>query len=90
MARRLVVTLAPSATKRSMPTCRSTSARSRKPGVVLHRREHFGVEDRADALRDVVVHRLRIDDAVAFAEDDVAFEVQFERDVFGFVALALR
>ena len=45
------------------------------------RRDQLGVEDRADLPADVVEHAVGVDDAIALAEDDVAFHVDFERRV---------
>ena len=79
---RLVVRLALSATKRSRSTCRSTSALSRtKPW-----KRGTGVSNSASRITPlccvhVVVHRLGLHDAIAFAEDDVAFHVHFQRRV---------
>ena len=48
-----------------------------------HGREQLGVEDDADLAADVVEHAVGVDGAVALAEDDVAFHVDFERHVAG-------
>ena len=45
------------------------------------RREQFGVEDHPHLAADVVEHPVGVDDAVALAELDVAFHVDFERRV---------
>ena len=44
-------------------------------------REQLGVEDRADLSFDIVEHAVGVDGAIALAEDDVAFHVDFERVV---------
>ena len=41
--------------------------------------EQLGVEDRADLAADIVEHAVGVNGAVALAEDDVAFHVDFER-----------
>ena len=41
--------------------------------------EQLGVEDRADLAADVVEHAVGVHRAIALAEDDVAFHVDFER-----------
>ena len=46
-----------------------------------HRREQLGVEDDADLAADVVEHAVGVHGAVALAEDDVAFHVDFERQI---------
>ena len=50
-----------------------------QPLVAPHRREHVGVEHRADVVRHVVVHPVGVDRPLALAEDDVPFEVEFQR-----------
>ena len=61
--------------------------RAAAPGRVLvvvdlrHRREQLGVEDDADLAADVVEHAVGVHGAVALAEDDVAFHVDFQRHV---------
>ena len=47
--------------------------------VARRGREHVGREHRAHLVPHVVIHAVGIDDAVALAEDDVAFHVDFQR-----------
>ena len=49
--------------------------------IARRRREHVGRKHRAHLVSHVVIHAVGIDDAVALAEDDVAFHVHFQRFV---------
>ena len=51
------------------------------PSICGTRREQLGVEDDADLAADVVEHAVGVHGAVALAEDDVAFHVDFQRRV---------
>ena len=48
--------------------------------VIRDRREHFGVEDQPDLVANVVVHPVGVNDPFALAEDDISFQVHFQRD----------
>ena len=77
------------AAKWELSSWRMAAARRRtRPayGVVVdlrHRREQLGVEDDADLAADVVEHAVGVHRAIALAEDDVAFHVDFERHFAG-------
>ena len=59
-----------------------------EPLVGRHGGEQLGVEDYADVGVHVVIHPLGVDDAVALAEDDIAFHVDFQGRLAGLIGLA--
>ena len=58
--------------------------------VTRRRRQDLGVQHDSTLLPHVVVHPFGVDDPVALAKDDVAFQVEFQRRLFGLQFLAGR
>ena len=61
---------------------------AQQAAVAGHRREDVGLQHGADLVVHVVVHPLGMDHALALAEDDVAFHIDFQRGFLTLQALA--